>query len=54
MGWIFFVIAAIFFFLSGVGSTVIPNAVSWGLFSLALGLVLGGSFPYTWARRPPG
>jgi hypothetical protein len=26
--------------LAGIGSTAVPNAVSWGLFCIALGLLL--------------
>jgi hypothetical protein len=43
IGMIFYIIAAIIFFLGGVGSTVIgPNPSIWGLFCLALGLLLDG------------
>lgn len=44
MGWIFILAALIFFFLAAVGSTLIPNATSWGF---VCGLRLPG-------RRPPG
>ncbi len=37
-----FLLAAILFFFGGVGVTVIPNPVTWGLFCLALGLAFGG------------
>src|SRR5258708_30580384 len=41
IGMIFYVLAAVIFFLAGVGSTAIgPNPVTWGLFCLALGLLL--------------
>jgi hypothetical protein len=40
VGMIFYVIAAILFFLGGVGSAVIPNPTTWGLFCIALGLLL--------------
>ena len=40
LGRIFYVIAAILFFLGGIGSTVIPNPSTWGLFCVALGLLL--------------
>jgi len=42
LGRIFYVIAAILFFLGGIGSTVIPNPTTWGLFCVALGLLLAG------------
>ncbi len=42
IGRIFYVIAAILFFLGGIGSTVIPNSPTWGLFCVALGLLLAG------------
>jgi hypothetical protein len=41
IGRIFFVIAAIVLFIGGIGSTIVPNAVIWGLFCIAVGLVLG-------------
>ena len=41
IGMIFFVIAAIVLFLGGIGSSIVPNAVIWGLFCIALGLLLG-------------
>jgi hypothetical protein len=53
MGWVFFLIASVFFFLGGVGSVLIPNPMMWGLFFLALGLTVGGSLPWTWWGRPP-
>jgi hypothetical protein len=46
MGMLFYLIAAIILFLAGIGATVIPNAIIWGLFCIALGLLLGGvAFP---------
>lgn len=42
IGTIFYVIAAIVFVLGGIGSTIIPNPVIWGLFCIALGLLLTG------------
>ena len=42
IGKIFYVIAAIVLFIGGIGSTVIPNAVIWGLFCITLGLLLDG------------
>ena len=42
IGRIFYVIAAIVFFLGGIGARVIPNPDIWGLFCIALGLLLTG------------
>jgi len=53
MGRILFIAAAILFFLAGVGSLLIPNAVTWGLFALALGLAVGGSLAWSWGPRNP-
>jgi hypothetical protein len=41
IGRIFFVIAAIVLFIGGIGSALIPNPVIWGLFCIAIGLILG-------------
>jgi len=41
IGMIFFVLSAIVLFLGGIGSTVIPNALVWGMFCIALGLLFG-------------
>jgi hypothetical protein len=41
IGMIFFVVAAIVLFIGGIGSTIVPNPVIWGLFCIAVGLVLG-------------
>jgi hypothetical protein len=41
IGRIFFVIAAIVFFIGGIGSPIIPKPEIWGLFCIAIGLVLG-------------
>jgi hypothetical protein len=41
IGMIFFVIAAIVLFLGGIGSTIVPRPEIWGLFCIALGLLLG-------------
>lgn len=49
MGIFFFIAAAILFFLAGVGSTAIPNATTWGLFALAVGLAVGS----WWPKREP-
>jgi hypothetical protein len=40
VGMIFYVIAAVVLFLGGIGSTAIPNHTTWGLFCIALGLLL--------------
>jgi hypothetical protein len=42
MGMIFFVIAAFILFLAGVGAMAVPNAMVWGVFCIALGLLLNG------------
>jgi hypothetical protein len=41
IGKIFFVIAAIVLFIGGIGSTIIPNPVIWGLFCITIGILLG-------------
>jgi hypothetical protein len=40
VGMIFYVIAAVVLFLGGIGSAAVPNPVNWGLFCIALGLLL--------------
>jgi hypothetical protein len=40
IGMIFYIVAAIVLFLGGIGSPAIPNALTWGLFCIALGLLL--------------
>jgi hypothetical protein len=40
VGMILYVIAAIVFFLGGIGSVIIPKPEIWGLFCIALGLLL--------------
>jgi hypothetical protein len=40
IGMIFYVIAAIVLFLGGIGSPIIPKPEIWGLFCIALGLLL--------------
>ena len=42
IGMIFYIVAAVVLFVGGIGSTVIPNPVIWGLFCIALGLLLAG------------
>ncbi len=41
IGTIFYLIAALVLFMGGIGATAIPNPVIWGLFCIALGLLLG-------------
>jgi hypothetical protein len=51
IGMIFYVIAAIIFFLVGIGSSVVgPNGQVWGFFCLALGLLLD-DFGFAGFRR---
>lgn len=47
VGRIFFVIAALFFFLAGVGAKLLPDPTAWGLFSVAFGLAIGN-----WSPKP--
>lgn len=49
MAFFFFVAAAVLFFLAGVGSTAIPNAVTWGLLAVAIGLA--ATTPPSWVTR---
>ena len=50
MGFLFFIVAAILFFMSGIGWQLAPpKAETWGLFCIALGLAFGGWWP-TWRR----
>ena len=42
IGMIFYIVAAVVLFVGGIGSTIIPNTVIWGLFCIALGLLLAG------------
>jgi hypothetical protein len=51
IGRVFYVMAAIILFLGGIGATVIPNPVIWGLFCMALGLLLD---EYNWGFRRGG
>ena len=39
---ILFLAAAVLFLMAGVGFTLLPNAMIWALFCLALGLFLNG------------
>jgi hypothetical protein len=52
MGRVFFGIAAIFFFLLAVGSSLLPNATGWGLCATAIGLLIGGWTPPGPWRKP--
>lgn len=45
MGWIFILMAVILFFMAGIGMALVPNPMIWGLFCLALGMLVGGSRP---------
>ena len=51
IGMIFYLIAALVLFLGGIGATAIPNPVIWGLFCIALGLLLN---KYNFGFRPSG
>ena len=42
IGRILFLAAAILLFLAGIGSTLVPSAMIWALFCVALGLLLNG------------
>ena len=42
LGTVFLILAALLFFLAGVGAILIPNPVTWALFCLALGLLTSG------------
>jgi hypothetical protein len=50
IGKIFYIIAAIVLFLGGIGSTAIPNPVIWGLFCVALDLLLN-EYDFGFRRR---
>lgn len=50
MGWVFMLIAVIVFFLAGIGVTFIPNPMIWGLFCMALALLIGGQMPFKIGR----
>jgi hypothetical protein len=50
IGMIFYLIAAIVLFLGGIGSTAIPNNLLWGVFCIALGLLLD-DFGFAGFRR---
>lgn len=47
LGILFLILAAILFFLGGVGSAIIPNPVTWGLFAMTLAMLLGGHNLFT-------
>lgn len=40
IGTIFYIIAAVILFVAGIGVTAIPNPMIWGLFCIAIGLLL--------------
>jgi hypothetical protein len=50
IGMIFYLLAAIVVFLAGIGVTAIPNPVLWGLFCIALGLLLD-EYDFGFRRR---
>ena len=50
IGMIFFVIAAIVLFLGGIRSPIIPNPEIWGMFCIALGLLLD-EYDFGFRRR---
>ena len=50
IGMIFYIIAAIVLFLGGIGSPAIPNPTTWGLFCIALGLLLA-EYDFGFRRR---
>jgi hypothetical protein len=39
---ILFLAAAVLFFIAAIGLTILPNAMIWAFFCLALGLLLNG------------
>jgi hypothetical protein len=47
---VFYAIAAIVLFLGGIGATAIPNPPIWGLFCIALGLLLN-EYDFGFRRR---
>jgi hypothetical protein len=50
IGNIFYIVAAIVLFVGGIGVTVLPNPVIWGLFCIALGLLLD-DYDFGFRRR---
>jgi hypothetical protein len=50
LGRIFYAIAAVIFFLAGIGVTAIPNPMIWGLLCVTLGLLLA-EFDLGFRRR---
>jgi hypothetical protein len=51
IGMIFYIIAAILFFLAAIGSSIAgPNAMTWGFFCIAVGLALD-DFGFGFLRR---
>ena len=50
IGRIFYAIAAILLFLGGIGATLIPKPETWGLFCIAIGLLLEG-YDFGFRRR---
>jgi hypothetical protein len=54
VGMIFILIATLLFFFAatGIAIALVPNATAWGLFCLALGILLSG-VPIPYYRRAP-
>jgi hypothetical protein len=50
IGMILYLLAAVVLFLAGIGVTAIPNPVIWGLFCIALGLLLD-EYDFGFRRR---
>ncbi len=51
LGMIFYIIAAILFFLTAIGSSIAgPQATTWGFFCIAVGLLLD-DFGFGFLRR---
>ena len=47
----FYVVAAILFFMEAIGARSIPHATAWGLFFMALGLACGGPSWTFWRSK---
>ena len=50
IGNIFYIVAAVVLFVGGIGVTVLPNPGIWGLFCVALGLLLD-DYDFGFRRR---
>ena len=51
IGMILYLVAAVLFLLAAIGSTIVPNPTTWGLFCVALGLFLHDYDLYFRRRR---